>query len=110
MPNALDTFITLGNDQSQAVWGDTFTHDSIDYIGTVSDLVKDEFFSDDGIGKTRNAERLLEVNLSEFDAVTVPPIGDTITYLGDVYALIEIESKDTTNIVWKIRQKQPAAT
>jgi hypothetical protein len=110
MPNALDVFTEQGNQQAQPVWGDVFAWNGDDYTGTVSDLVKDVFFADDGIGKTRNAERLLEVNLSEFDAVTVPPIGDTVTYLGNTYALIEVESRDTTNIVWKIRQKMEAAT
>jgi len=110
MPNALDVFIESGNQQSQPVWGDTFTWNAADYIGTVSDLVKDEFFDGDGIGKTRNAERLLEANLSEFAEVTVPQIRDTITYLGLVYTLTDVESRDTTNIVWKIRQKKEVST
>ena len=109
MPNPLDVFIERGNTQSQPVWGDTFTWDEVDYIGTVSDLVKDEFFEGDGRGKVLNAERLLEAAVSVFTG-PLPQILDTITYLGDVYQITEVESHDTTNIVWKIRQKMEDAT
>jgi hypothetical protein len=108
--NALDIFIERGNTQSAPVIGETFTWASAEYVGTVSDLVKDEFFADDGIGSKLNAERLLECAVSVFGGGGMPQIKDTITYLAVIYQITEIESQDTTNIVWKIREKMGVAT
>ena len=109
MPNPLDTFIEAGNQHALTIMSDTFTWASTDYEGTVSDLQKDEFFSDDGAGTKRNAERLLEANVSQFGG-TLPAIKALITYDGTIYQITEIESQDTTNVVYRIRQKMEVAT
>ncbi len=105
MANALDTFIERGNTQSEPTIGDTFTWQGSDYIGTVSDINRDEFFSDDGAGRKKNAERTLEAALSVFPTATRPAINDTITYDGTEYFVTEVTSLDTTNVEYTIREK-----
>ncbi len=105
MPNALDAFIERGNVQAEPVIGDTFTWAGNDYLGTVSDLVRDEFFSEDGAGRKKNAERTLEAALSVFPVGTRPQINDAITYLTIEYIVTEVTSLDTTNVMFTIREK-----
>jgi len=104
MPNFLDQFIEAGNQHARGIMSDSFTWNGSTYLGTISDLQKDEFWSDEGTGKKRETERLLEVNVSEFGS-SIPQINDTILYLNIKYELVSVESEDTTNIVWKIRQQ-----
>ncbi len=105
MSNLLDTFISRGNTQAEPVIGDTFTWSGNDYTGTVSDLQRDEFFSDDGAGRKKNVERKLEAALSVFPSGTRPAINDSITYSGTEYIVTEVTSLDTTNVMYTIRQK-----
>ncbi len=104
MPNILDTFIEVGNVAALPIIGDTFTWGSSDYVGTVSDIAQDEFFTDEATGTRKNTERFLEVALSQFPGSTRPAIRDTITYQADNYTVVEITSLDTTNVVYKIRK------
>ena len=103
MPNPLDEFIERGNLFSETIMGDPFTYDGTEYVGTVSDLTQDEFYNEDGMGSRKNAERLLEVALSQFAASSVPAIKKSVIYEGETYQIIEIMSLDTTNVVYKIR-------
>lgn len=107
--NLLDTFLANGNQHFAATANDSITWNGSDYACTVSDLEKDEFFVDEGTGKRRNAERLLEFWREAFTG-SEPQIKDVITYDGDIYELIEIESKDTTNLVFRIRWKMEDAS
>lgn len=109
MPNALDTFIERGNTQAAPIIGDTFTWQGSDYVGTVSDLERDEFFTEDATGRRNNAERRLEAALSVFPTGTRPDINDEVIYNGDTYDVVEIESLDTTNVAYRIRQQLGAS-
>ena len=109
MPNALDNFLASGNEHFATIANDTATWEGTDYACTVSDLKKDEFFVDEGTGKKRNAERLIEFWKDVFSGA-LPQIGELITYLGIIYQITELESEDTTNIVFKIRHKMEAAS
>lgn len=103
MPNALDSFIEKGNVRSLPIIGDVFTWNAVDYTGTVSDLVQDEFFNDEAQGSRKNAERMLEAALSQFPTGTKPAIHDSITFDSQTYKIVSIESLDTTNVTYKIR-------
>lgn len=102
--NRLDKFIEAGNRVSSPIIDDEFVFGGTTYLGTVSDIIADEFLNPEATGRRRNEERTLEVPLIRFGSVTPPTFGDTITYLTKTYMIIEIESKDTTNIMYRIRR------
>lgn len=103
MPNALDKLIEVGNVQSLPIIGDPFTWNGTEYQGTVGDIVQDEFLTDEAIGTRKNVDLTLEAALSQFPSGTKPAIQDSITIEGTVYRIIDIESLDTTNVVYRIR-------
>lgn len=106
MPNHLDQFIERGNIQGSPIIDDEFVWQGTTYKGTISDLSRDLYFGDEASGKRNNAERMLEYRRSQFTGAE-PQINDEITNPEDgiIYRLIEVDSKDTTNTVWRIRQK-----
>ena len=102
--NRLDKFIEAGNRASSPIVDDEFLFGGVTYLGTVSDIIADEFLNPEATGRRRNEERTLEVPLIRFGSATPPTFGDTVTYAGKNYTVIEIESKDTTNIFYRIRR------
>lgn len=105
MHNALDKFIERGNLLSSPILDDHFRWRGKDYLGTISDLVRDMFLEPDATGRRENAERRLECRLSQFIGGR-PQIGDIVTDLHDNtdYRIIDEVSVDTTNAVYAIRK------
>lgn len=106
MANHLDRFIEIGNLQSSPILDDRFRWQGQEWLGTISDLVRDLFFESEAAGRRENAERRLECRLSQFTGGTRPQINDRVTDLHDdtEYEIIREESVDTTNVVYAIRK------
>lgn len=105
MTNHLDRFIERGNLLSSPILDDRFRWQGQEYLGTISDMVRDIYLEGDAAGRRENAERRLECRLSQFSSGR-PQIGDTIVDLHDntEYRIIDELSVDTTNAVYSIRK------